>query len=734
MNKRGFAGFLSCLVLLGAAGCGAETPTGIQRYDPEHSTNFEESFIAAENGTYTLEWDSEHYRVLLRETSNGRVWSTLPNGLMTPRYDSEGYEIQNHPQMENPLIVEYINETTVQTEYRYAYTASLKKGDYQIERMENGLRITYHFAQESLSVPVEYTLLEDGMNVSVNPSDIAEGDTRIRRITLSPFFCSVSNTDPNGTLLIPSGSGALIAPYEWKADVGYTCSYPVYGEDLQLAESQNDSINNHEPVRLPVFGAANGETGICAVIDSAEEAASIECNVGNDKFGFSAVYATFELRGLSPSKSYSDTLIGEPISVSYYPLTGGDANYSGIARRYRQTLGLSRQDPENFPVAALKLIGGAHVDAQVLGVPYRDLFVTTSLEQAQTIVQRFLEESGVTPAVTLVGFGESGLDVGRVAGNYKLSGKFGDKKALTDLQSTCETSGVPLYMDYDIVHFSRSGGGLHTLTNAAVTTIGQRALCYKTQLGSGAKVTLKEYFTSRVLLPSIAEQAAAAAVDSGFQGISYATASANAYSDYADRAYYSKGNYAEDYAVIADHARNKGLRLAADNANAYAAVSAGLITCAPLSSDKNHLFYTDVPFYEMVFSGMVPMTSDAINLAVEPRTQVLRAVESGIGLGYTFIGKYSDKLLTAQESFFHAAVFDGHAAEVIKTVRDYNQYYGQIRGAQIAEHTLLGREVRKTVFDNGFAVYVNYSNEDAAVENGTVPAQGYLLVKGGGNA
>lgn len=734
MNKRGFAGFLSCLVLLGAAGCGAETQTGIQRYDPEHSTNFEESFIAAENGTYTLEWDSEHYRVLLRETSNGRVWSTLPNGLMTPRYDSEGYEIQNHPQMENPLIVEYINETTVQTEYRYAYTASLKKGDYQIERMENGLRITYHFAQESLSVPVEYTLLEDGMNVSVNPSDIAEGDTRIRRITLSPFFCSVSNTDPNGTLLIPSGSGALIAPYEWKADVGYTCSYPVYGEDLQLAESQNDSINNHEPVRLPVFGAANGETGICAVIDSAEEAASIECNVGNDKFGFSAVYATFELRGLSPSKSYSDTLIGEPISVSYYPLTGGDANYSGIARRYRQTLGLSRQAPEDFPVAALKLIGGAHVDAQVLGVPYRDLFVTTSLEQAQTIVQRFLEESGVTPAVTLVGFGESGLDVGRVAGNYTLSGKFGDKKALTDLQSTCETSGVPLYMDYDIVHFSRSGGGLHTLTNAAVTTIGQRALRYKTQLGSGAKITLKEYFTSRALLPSIAEQAAAAAVDSGFQGISYATASANAYSDYADRAYYSKGNYAEDYAVIADHARNKGLRLAADNANAYAAVSAGLITCAPLSSDKNQLFYTDVPFYEMVFSGMVPMTSDAVNLAVEPRTQVLRAVESGIGLGYTFIGKYSNKLLTAQESFFHAAVFDGHAAEIMETVRDYSQYYGQIRGAQIVEHTLLGREVRKTVFDNGFAVYVNYSNADAAVENGTVPAQGYLLVKGGGNA
>lgn len=250
--------------MLGAAGCGAETQTGIQRYDPEHSTNFEESFIAAENGTYTLEWDSEHYRVLLRETSNGRVWSTLPNGLMTPRYDSEGYEIQNHPQMENPLIVEYINETTVQTEYRYAYTASFKKGDYQIERMENGLRITYHFAQESLSVPVEYTLLEDGMNVSVNPSDIAEGDTRIRRITLSPFFCSVSNTDPNGTLLIPSGSGALIAPYEWKADVGYTCSYPVYGEDLQLAESQNDSINNHEPVRLPVFWRRQwGNRGLC---------------------------------------------------------------------------------------------------------------------------------------------------------------------------------------------------------------------------------------------------------------------------------------------------------------------------------------------------------------------------------------------------------------------------------------------------------------------------------------
>ena len=103
--------------------------------------------------------------------------------------------------------------------------------------------------------------------MSVDPTERTEGDNKVYSIALSPFFCSVSNGSSDGYLFVPSGSGALIKPHEWEADVGYTCSYPVYGEDGQLKNTNNSGITNSQPVRLPVYGAADGNRGVRAIIE-----------------------------------------------------------------------------------------------------------------------------------------------------------------------------------------------------------------------------------------------------------------------------------------------------------------------------------------------------------------------------------------------------------------------------------------------------------------------------------
>lgn len=229
MKRKISAVILSVLLIILAAGCGTDKGTPLSAFDSKHKNKSEQSFTAAENSEWSLQWDKEHYRILLKSKADGTTWSTLPEELLTPAFDEDGYEVNNNPQLENPLTVQYINPENMQPEVLYGYTGSLKKGAYGLEKISGGIKITYYFDNKQISLPVEYKLLENGINVSVDPTEITEGDNKVYSIALSPFFCSVSNGSSDGYLFVPSGSGALIKPYEWEADVGYTCSYPVYG-------------------------------------------------------------------------------------------------------------------------------------------------------------------------------------------------------------------------------------------------------------------------------------------------------------------------------------------------------------------------------------------------------------------------------------------------------------------------------------------------------------------------
>ena len=73
--------------------------------------------------------------------------------------------------------------------------------------------------------------------------------------------------------------------------------------------------------------------------------------MGNSKFGYSTVYASFNVRGLSSWDSYSDDICDSTVSVSYYPLSGESANYVGIADKYHEYLikdGIKSGSDESF--------------------------------------------------------------------------------------------------------------------------------------------------------------------------------------------------------------------------------------------------------------------------------------------------------------------------------------------------------------------------------------------------
>ena len=89
-------------------------------------------------------------------------------------------------------------------------------------------------------------------------NEITESCEKIYPHNSYALFCFGKNEDQSSYLFVPSGSGALIYPYEWISDSSKSCSYPVYGDDLQYAQADGDETTNREPVRLPVFGSKMG--------------------------------------------------------------------------------------------------------------------------------------------------------------------------------------------------------------------------------------------------------------------------------------------------------------------------------------------------------------------------------------------------------------------------------------------------------------------------------------------
>ena len=66
---------------------------------------------------------------------------------------------------------------------------------------------------------------------------------------------------------------------------------------------------------------------------------------------------------------------------------------------------------------------------------------------------------------------------------------------------------------------------------------------------------------------------------------------------------------------------------------------------APIYSSDNIAFDFDVPFYELVFKGYVPLSSVSINLCSDKDNAILRCAESGISPSYTVYGNFKKNLL-----------------------------------------------------------------------------------------
>lgn len=727
--KRCLALLLLAAMVTGLLGaCSADTQTSSLRgFSMPEQLKTIKSGVVAENDRMRLSWDLDTVSLQLQDTSTGEIWSTIPYSYLQSEKTGNNY-VQNG--LRSSLYITYEDgEKHVEMEQN-----SFRHAQYiTAQSIEGGVQLTYYFADAEISVPVKYTLEEDGLTATVDVANITEGTYKILSVSVLPFFCSAENTADN-YLFVPSGSGALMMTDDTQRGTR-RYSEPVYGTDASATPVFCNTAQN--TVRLPVFGAKNGKNAMLAMITSGAEMATVNAVAGDEQYGVSAAYATFALRGLATTytgnswgganavKQYSADVVNVNPSIRYVLLDEKNNDYNAMAAAYRsylkETAGL--QEGIGTPDLMLSILGGVPVRKLFMGVPYETMSVMTSFADVQTILSDIRTQTGASMAVNLKGFGSTGLEAGALGGGFKADSAFGGQKALSKLTDWCESNQIDSFFDYDLVFYRQSGNGF-SVRESAISAAMIRATYYDYDIVTHQQTGEEMYLANRYTMAKSAKKVAGLANKLGTTGTGISTLSNTAYSDYNSRNYYCKAHMSDDVQRMIDGLHAAGLKAFGEQANAYAAVKLDYIYDTPTKSSGFFALDVDIPFYQMVFKGSVGLSGGAINLAQDPKTEFLKTIATGCSLGYTLCGSAEQDVILGHHSAVGSGIYTGLSPQIAEYMAQAQPLLEQVRTASIVSYEKNG-DVSKTVFDNGVVVYVNYGLTAEQTELGKLDAMSF---------
>lgn len=737
---------ICAVALIGALlvlhGSGLAAPAGIRREASGAQTGDEGAVTAgvpqgyttvAEKGGLSLAIDLETANIVVRDEAAGSDWYTSPPGVL----EDESMSAHMAEQLASSLLVSFIdstlNEVTVNS-----YDGSVKESAYEVRQIKDGLKITYDFSAESMQfrIPVQVTLGEEYAQAEILYDEIEEyGAARITNIDLFPSF-GAGKVGEDGYLFLPSGSGALV---DYADSESSSASYRqmVYGENPAVGLLLKTKPEQGA-IRLPVFGAKNGDAAFLAVLHAGEAAGSIYArgSAGDSPYfaaGAGFVYHQKDLTGIRDKEANYRTVVmveDKPVDVNpvvrYYFLRDEDADYSGMARCYRayliQRYGLKPKAQEGRHVA-LEFFGTTRRKTTFLGIPITRTVNATTFGQTQSILDALREKGAGEADVLLYGFEKGGFE-----NRYPFSAALdGGEQGYTALRESAPDSRF--YLAFDLVR--DYGGGFRLFShNTYARSLNKVAVVRREPLRStgdwNTDAPSWKYVSAASLLEKLPDFLKG--VPSGNNtGLLLRRFGEELGSDFNPEAPTDRTQMQEVYRRAADQAGKSVGQLAAEGGNAYLLDSASLLTEIPSSNNGHDLFTETVPFYSMVLHGYVSLTSTPVNDAGSPADFLLTLLETGIRPTYRLTGCDPADLAETPLNYLVNTKADNWLDDIAAASACYGEIQKGLGDVPIRSHAYEG-PCSVVTYENGVVLIANHTGVDADCRGRTIPAGQILRV------
>ncbi|GHV66647.1 hypothetical protein AGMMS49928_01850 [Spirochaetia bacterium] len=597
----------------------------------------------------------------------------------------------------------------------------------------------------AFNVTIRYELEGSSLVVSV-PFDkiVYRSSYPITSLALLPFMGSGS-VDDEGYLLVPDGSGALINFNNGKHNqIAYNNN--VYGWDEAMPR---DAVISDNKAAYPVFGVEKNGASLVCIIEEGASYAAVRADVSGRTSSWNNVYAQFDMvHGAQMDISgksdravylYETTLpAGEGITERFTPVKSG---YVAMAEEYRRYLvqkyphlGTDAADKAGGAVPfAVEIVGAVNKTQHRLGFPLDLPLKLTSYKEAGAMVRDFAGFGWENVQVKLTGWFNRSVDHS-VPSKIKLINELGSKKDFINLVKITGQNGYELFPEADFLFMKDNSAfdGFSLYRDAARYVSRERIETYPYSFvwfGERFQWGKLSYLARPAYQMALIDGFVKKSGKLGAHNIAFRTIGAKLAGDYNEKRRVSREASMKMQQEKLAGLRQSGAGTLVNSGFAYAAPYASFITDMALDDQGFGITDVSVPFYAIALHGLVPYSGPAINLAEDYTKNLLKTIESGAGLYFSFMTEETALLQETKFRQFYANEYGKWASDADALYQKFKANFRGLYNQRITNHEIRAPGITLTEYADGTKVFVNMSQKPWEQDGIRVGAQDFTVVR-----
>lgn len=568
----------------------------------------------------------------------------------------------------------------------------------------------------------------------------------IVEISVLPYM-GAGSTEDQGYVLIPDGVGGIINFNNGKTGQ-QTYTSDMYGWDYGISRMM---VVDETKSNFPMFAIAKNGTSMICASEEGSAYSIVRADIsgkGNDynygRFAYNLIHGeTMDISSKSDTtvRIFESSLPKENITQRY--MFSNTDDYVKLASTYRNYLfsrypELQKQEKSNLSMT-VEMLGAVDNIEHILGFPITKSQALTTYKEAKDILSE-LVDAGVNPEnmnAKYSGWFNTGTNQ-TTANKMKLVSRLGSKSDLKDLASFASSKQIDLFMDgsFNYVLKDKALDGFMENRDAAkyvsreiAEVYGIWAVTFKPDKDNNKS---SNYFLTK---PGYAKTSLENFVktisDYGTKNVSLQDYGRKLAGDYNPKNRVSREANMNMQMNSMSTLKSSGSKLMINEGNQYAVPYADVVTNINFNNKKINLIDEAVPFYTIALHGVVNYTGDAINLAEDYETNMLKSVETGAGLYFVFMEQPTSVLQKGWSTQYFACNFDEWKADAVQTYERFNKELSDIYNQYIVEHKKLANGVYLTKYESGKTTVVNYNYNNYNYNGKTIPKRDFITIGGG---
>lgn len=715
----------------------------------------------ADTANLTLYINPADSKLIVEDRRSGKLWTSNP---LQPVSDQKTILDD---------AVYQLNYTNARRQMTNLASSASEKPQITIQNIQDGVRVIYAMQKLKITLTIDYAIKDEPradvpgtvsyLQVTVPSAGLKEeGDcllatsttcAKMTSLEVLPMFGAAPNGD-QGYLMVPDGMGEIVSFKNETAQYRQRYSAQIYGTDaasqVTFGRGGQNSVSTRP--RMPLFGLKDANTAYTGIVTKGEFQANINAymagyitnaNRASAEFIYRRQASIPRRRTLFVNRIEDDWMKGDR-QVRYVLLNGDDANYSGMAKAYRDYLIKSR-NLKKLPVEAPRPLLDLFMGITRRSSFRDDMVPMTTFDQAGAIVKAFLDKGLKNFDVQLIGWNADGYR-GSWPRRYPAEVTLGGNAGLQQFTALAKQNGLGVYLDddYSRGYLGSSGGIFGQIPvirniwpdwsygfNSRWDTV--RGV-NKLPVTFGQPGAWQTYLLNAVVArTNYAERDLPKHKGIGATGVTLEGFGAYISSDTNDRFPLNRDQVAAEYMKIADEGRKIVGSAMVAGANDYIIGHTDRIMESPMIS-LDAFGDVQVPVYHIATNGLVTRTAWAPNLRNDQRTEFLQELEYDLQPEYMLTHQPSADLIRTEANWLFSSQYTEWVDPAVKEYQQVHDQFGYLNGLFMTNHEILANNVNRVTYEDGSTLLINYNPEPYDGPAGHVDGYGYVLKKGSGRA